>query len=150
MSESNSQTNLESERQKILKDLYLEVGTNFRHFLTWRQLLFAGYFPVIGGLSALFEWKTSNSSADGKYIILLCIAIIVTIVFWLLDSRNRQLIRNVSDAGEKIEKELGVQGSYSIYKEEEHSLTHSGILKLFYSLAIIAYSISLLVLFSKS
>ena len=42
----------EGERQAILKSIYDETGRNFRHFLSWRRLIFAGYFAIIAGVQS--------------------------------------------------------------------------------------------------
>ncbi len=130
----------ESIQPTILKDLYVELGKNFRHFLAWRRFLFAGYFAIIAGIISAFDWGTKSTSYLNPFLLL--VAIVITLLFWVLDVRNRQLIRNVSDAGVNLEKKLGLgeRGSYSIYKNEEHLLTHSGILALFYIFSILAFT----------
>lgn len=123
--------------ETIIKDIYTEVGTNFRHFLAWRRFLFAGYFAVLAGLFQYYNWETARTSYTNRGVLI--VAIFVSLIFWLLDLRNRKLIRNVSDAGVNLERKLGLseEGSYSIYKNEEHKLTHSRILTIFYIFAIL-------------
>jgi len=128
------------ERQTILSGLYEEVGKNFRHFLAWRRFLFAGYFGIMAGLANVFDWK--NLENIDKNGIVLFMAVIITLLFWSLDLRNRKLIRNASDAGEYLERELdlGGGGCYSIYKSEKDKLTHSLILTSFYWVSILGYT----------
>jgi len=129
----------ESDRQTILKGLYEELGRNFRHFLAWRRFLFAGYFAVIAGLAAAFKLVEKGISNSNAFLLL--VAALLSTLFWLLDRRNRKLIRNASDAGENLEKEmyLGNSGYYSIYKHQKHLMTHSIILGWFYGLSILGY-----------
>ena len=96
----------DSSNLSIHKDLYVELGNNFRHFLAWRRFLFAGYFAVIAGLGAAFEWSDIDESVLNHA--LLFAAALISIVFWLLDVRNRQLIKIASKAGATLEGKLGV------------------------------------------
>jgi len=114
------------------KDLYVELGTNFRHFLAWRRFLFAGYFGVIAGLGAAFEWANSGASMLNRA--LLIVAAFISIVFWLLDVRNRQMIRIASKAGANLEDKLGVAdiGLFSTYENGPVQLSHTKILSVFY------------------
>ena len=125
--------------REILKDLYVEVGQNFRHFLMWRRLLFAGYFAVIAGLFTFLDGTTQMEKAT-----LLVVAALISLIFWLLDIRNRQLIENISKAAARLEVRLEVQneGPYSIYEDAPKELTHSLILGWLYGLAILGFLVA--------
>ena len=43
------------------RDLYEEIGRNYRYFLDWRAKLLAGYFAVIVGLAVGFAWILGRS-----------------------------------------------------------------------------------------
>jgi uncharacterized membrane protein YkoI len=131
---------------KKLELLYKESSTMFRYFLTWRQLLFAGYFAVIASLALGFRWTLSNAP-DSAFV---CpfVGFLIGLLFWALDYRNRQLYKLASKVGDNIEKELGHEGlgCYGAYQSKEqlkkeqskkeqsmkHKLHHSQILGTFY------------------
>lgn len=123
-----------------LKEIYSELGNNFRHYVAWRRFLFAGYFAIIAALGTAYKWDDFESNGVNR--VLLVSAIVVSIIFWLLDARNRDLIRIISDSGAALEEkmELGKGGSYSNYAHAQHKFTHSAILKVFYFFVAIAFA----------
>jgi hypothetical protein len=133
---------------ELLVGVYEELGNNFRHFLMWRRLLFAGYFAIVAGLGAVFNWTLTNMS-DLAFLVPAA-AVALSVIFWALDLRNRNLIRITSEAGASLEDKmgLGLIGQYSLYKQRhkqpntktsKYVLTHSWILGTFYALAILAF-----------
>lgn len=121
----------------IIKLLYNEVGTMFRHFLNWRRLLFGGYFAILYTLILALKWSVLNS--NGKYIsvIILLTGIIISIVFLLLEIRNRSLYRVASVTGSRIEQSLSVGdiGYYDIHNQLDVGSTcirHSYVIGFLY------------------
>ncbi len=86
-----------------LKDAYAEIGTNYRYFLTWRARLFAGYLTVLAALSVAY-WTVRSDANLQKIIVAVPIAL--TIVFWMLDLRNRHLYHACQHSGQACEKYL--------------------------------------------
>lgn len=126
----------------VLKDIYAETGRNFRHFLSWRRLLLAGYFGVLAGVGAVVTPLIQDQ--PGLVPALPVGITVVSLLFWALDHRNRRLIWVASEAGRNIEQKLHLDGGiYTIYQTRGKSwLTHTSILAVFY-LVMIAASIVL-------
>lgn len=115
-----------------LKLLYQENGTMFRFYLTWRQLLLAGYFAILAALALGFRW--SLSSAKGISCIFPFAGAGMGILFWALDYRNRQLYTHVGSVGRELESRLGFPGLgyYGAYKQARGWITHGKILTVLY------------------
>jgi uncharacterized MnhB-related membrane protein len=113
--------------------LYEENATQFRFFLTWRQILLAGYFAIIAALALGFEWAVIHAP-DLTFACPLAGAC-VSVLFWALDFRNRELYHHASDVGAVIEEAMGHQqiGYYGTYQKTKKSKwRHSRLLKTFY------------------
>ena len=118
-----------------LKLLYEENATQFRFFLNWRQLLLAGYFAVVAALALALKWTLTAAPA---YIFVPAFAGAgVSLLFWALDHRNRQLYNLSSEVGSILEAKLGcnAQGHYLKYALSEQSrVRHGLVLATFYLL----------------
>jgi hypothetical protein len=88
-----------------LKTLYSEANNNFRFFLTWRQLLLAGFFAVFAAVALAFRWSLQHN--PGEASIIPFVGTTVSLMLWLLDYRNYQLVEFAAAAGSAIEKEIG-------------------------------------------
>ena len=89
------------------KDSYAEVGNNFRRFVEWREKIFAGYVTSIAALGVGFAQVASAGFRVG----LLSASVLVSIVFWILDLRNRTLMAVCQRVGAELEKSTG--GSFT-------------------------------------
>lgn len=88
-----------------LKALYSEANNNFRFFLTWRQLMLAGFFGIFAAITLAFRWSLQHNSGEASIIPF--VGTVVSLMIWLLDYRNYQLIEFAAAAGSAIEKKLG-------------------------------------------
>lgn len=115
-----------------LKLLYEENARMFRFYLTWRQLLLAGYFTILAALALGYKWSLSEASAYSSMFPFVGSGI--SILFWALDYRNRQLYKHSSEAGAMLEQELvdKVVGYFGTYDDKATRLHHSTILAIFY------------------
>ncbi len=116
-----------------LKLLYEENGSQFRFYLTWRQLLLAGYFAVIAALALGTKWALERPEPHLIFLFPL-IGAGVSILFWALDYRNRELYGHSSAVGRAIEevlgyKELGYYGAFP--RVQKSKLRHGIILTVF-------------------
>jgi hypothetical protein len=125
--------------EDALKLLYQQNFDQFKYYLTWRQLMFAGYFAVFGALSLGLRWTFQNSPA--YTFVCPFLGALVSLVFWALDHRNLQLYEIVGKASVAIEQALGDPrfGYFFTYEcdEQEHPhrlLKHKWILTFFYVL----------------
>lgn len=80
--------------------IYQELALAWRHFASWREKVFAGYLAVLAALSVAF----TKSQSPALRVTIFAAAILVSLVFWLLDVRNGQLINACQVAAEKLER----------------------------------------------
>jgi hypothetical membrane protein len=124
-----------AETQAMLIGIYEENGRTFRHFLSWRRLMFAGYFAVLAGINLALDGSTRSD------ILFPAAGLLISVVFLLLDLRNRALIGILSEAGENLERELNLHGvgHYSIYRDRAGALSHTTIAVGFYCVMILIF-----------
>jgi hypothetical protein len=143
---SNGQSN------QILKveELYKEVGTNYRYFLSWRHRLLAGYFVILAALSIAFSWLYKK--AHSLLWVTFSFGIIITVVFWALEYRNRDLYHACQNTGEQLEKNnAALDGIYlNLNKLQGKSVTHSLAINILYIATIITMIVALVCFFSGS
>jgi hypothetical protein len=87
-----------------LKLLYEQNNNQFRFFLTWRQLLLAGFFAVFGAIALAFRWSLQHNPSEAPIIPF--VGSVVSVLLWLLDYRNYQLIEIAAKASTAIEKQI--------------------------------------------
>lgn len=130
-----------------LEELYKEVGINYRFFLSWRHALFAGYLLVVSALSLAFSWlyKEQHSLLWVTFIF----GIIITLVFWALEFRNRELYHACQNTGEELEKNFtSVEGIFTILnKLQVKKITHSLAIDMLFIVTILTMLIALIIFF---
>ncbi len=128
----NSNNGTDTEFQK-LKLLYEENSTQFRYFLTWRQLILAGYFSAVAALALAFKWAMEKES---HMLPLFPLAgALVSLLVWALERRNTELYRLTSKVGTRLEEKMGltVMGHFGEYaKSPAQETRHFMILATFY------------------
>jgi hypothetical protein len=83
--------------------LYDEAGQAWRHFASWREKTFAGYLTALAALAIGF---THHPGAPLRTII--CAgSILVSVVFWILENRSRELINACQLAADRLEQARG-------------------------------------------
>lgn len=125
-------------------NVYNEIGTNYRYFLDWRHKLLAGYLVTVAGLAVGFSWSLTNSDTKQISWIILIVGFIITLVFWGLDYRNRDLYHMCQRAGAKLEKNEGIKDGWGIYtalEESKSKVSHSRVLDLMFFIATIGFLI---------
>lgn len=128
---TGEQENSNGEFEK-LKLLYEKNAEQFKYFLTWRQLMLAGYFAIIAALSLAFRWALQK-----QVLVLFAFPLAgawVSFLFWALDNRNRELYKLASNVGDKIEERMGLKGigHFGAYSLSETKMGHGKILAIFY------------------
>ena len=116
-----------------LRLLYEETGAMFRFFLTWRQLLLGGYFAILAALALGFDWALTNHA--GMSCAFPFLGFGLSVLFWALDSRNRELYRNAAEVGRSLESRFAsppTVGYYGSYKRGRGFIQHSVILATLY------------------
>ncbi|MDO8473437.1 MAG: hypothetical protein Q7T05_06430 [Dehalococcoidia bacterium] len=83
--------------------IYQELALTWRHFASWREKVFAGFLAVLAALSVAFM----RSPSQALRIAIFAAAILVSLVFWLLDVRSSQLINACQLAAARFEGSTG-------------------------------------------
>lgn len=118
-----------------IKDVYAEVGVNYRYFLTWRQRIFAGYLAVLGALGVAAGWLLKES--PHSLWLLGEAGFLLTIVFWIIEGRNREIYRNCVKCGAACEVGLADIGIYVELQLKPKMLRQSfGVDLLFFVMTI--------------
>ncbi|HCB01985.1 MAG TPA: hypothetical protein DEP19_06345 [Anaerolineae bacterium] len=81
------------------QEIYEEVGRTYRYFLSWRHALLGGYLI---GIYTLFSHYFENNDMNIQRNLLICL-FVITIVFWMIEYRIRELYRACTNSGAKIE-----------------------------------------------
>ncbi|HRQ23229.1 MAG TPA: hypothetical protein PLF42_07350 [Anaerolineales bacterium] len=130
------------------KDVYEEIGRNYRYFLNWRHALFAGYLLVLYAVISSYV-----ESIDNLFFQRLCLGavVLISLVFWTIEIRIRDLYRACTEAGEDLEKKTkskGESSSFGIYTKlnngemRRKKISHTNALNLlFLSVIIVASTI---------
>jgi len=115
-----------------LKLLYERNSDQFKYFLTWRQLMLAGYFAIIAALALGFKWALGDHT-EALFAFPFAGAW-VSVLFWALDRRNRELYTMVSRVGAGLEEKIcpEAKGHFMAYSEKKARLGHGRILAVFY------------------
>lgn len=121
-----------NEEFKDLRLLYEENARMLRFFLTWRQLMFSGYFAVLAALALCFKWALTSTPDYASVFPI--IGAIIGISFSLFDYRNRDMYNHVREVGRKIEERmsLGFKAYFSGYVGREGRVRHTWILNIIY------------------
>lgn len=130
------------------KDIYSEIGTNYRYFLDWRHKLLAGYLVTVAGLAIGFSWALTNIDIKPISWIILLLGIFVSLVFWGLDYRNRDLYHICQRAGARIELNEKIddgQGIYTSLEESKSKISHSRVLDCMFLFMTIGFSIGTII-----
>ncbi|MDR2950982.1 MAG: hypothetical protein LBV71_17490 [Prevotella sp.] len=124
------------DRIENLKMLYKQACEHHKYYLNWRQISFAGYVVAIYFLLRLF-FEMFDS---GKIIFSISILLIITaisILFYFIDKRIKELFGACSEVMRKIEEKIldNIDEDAMLFstlhqKREEHS--HTKILEFFY------------------
>jgi hypothetical protein len=133
----------------IQKEIYAEIGTNYRFFLNWRHALFAGYLLVLYALINAYLRLSESSQGDLNYVVF-SIGLLLSVCFWGLEIRIRDLYRACTRAGHKLENLASESGIYTELDNQDlinRTISHSRVLNWFYGIisigmfAMLIYSI---------
>ena len=146
-----------------LKIVYDKVAEHHKYYLTWRQVLLAGYFVIIGMIFYSIYSIIENNSEFQK----ICFIVILSIAFisWLfleLDKRNRDLYHICQRVGSKIESEFfenldpKIKDNFGLFftldKSQENSsyYTHSKLIDILYKTNLIIVLLSIYLFITKT
>ena len=127
---------------------YEEIGRVHRYFLNWRNALFAGHITVIYAHVIGYSWLIDHENTWMYELLLLFSAFIMTLIFYGLELRTRDLYRGCLEAGKAWENKNQVIGVYEKLISVNSKITHSFILDWYFrlvSLVIIGFFILVIV-----
>jgi hypothetical protein len=132
------------ETKLSVEHAYEEVGTNYRFFLTWRHRLLAGYFIVVASMCFGIPWIWEKDK--GLLWAPFAAGMAITVVFWVLDFRNRDLYHACQKVGETLESTLpeNLAGIYGALNQRKRNvLNHSRAFEILFlaALALMAYGL---------
>ena len=93
------------------KSIYEQASENYRHFLAWREKIFAGYLTILAALALAYAKTEPNH--DSHKVAILGATIVVSVVFWILDLRTTAFFTACQRAGANLEAAIGSLGAYS-------------------------------------
>ena len=99
--------------------LYEELAHIWQHFASWREKIFAGYVTVLAALGVAFSQNTSARI----HVAVFAGAALVSIVFWILDFRNSQLLNACQNAAALLENPGGGYRALSSLRSDPNSKT---------------------------
>jgi hypothetical protein len=126
------------------KTIYEEAGRAWIHFVTWRERIFAGYLTVLAALGVAF-----HAEASPLMRLVVCGAcILVSVVFWILDLRNRELIGACQAAAQLLEDGKGAYSALnSLRFDSTKRYTHGLAINLLVC-SVVGGSVGAIVLYS--
>jgi len=122
--------------------LYSEAGEAWRHLTSWREKIVAGYLTVLAGLGVAFGWAPNPSFRSA----ILSGGIVVSLVFWVLDFRNRRLVGGCQVVLARLEDSNGCYAEIQRLRGEWTVLTHGSAVNLLVA-AVIGPSIGGLMIY---
>jgi len=137
-----------SDKNKFLtsKDIYDEIGRNYRYFLNWRHALFAGYLLTLYVLARAYSWLLEYNHTNFAWLVFLS-GLLMSLCFWGLEVRVRDLYQACTRAGCKFESAFYRCGIYIELDSAElrnKKITHTRVLNWFFGIISLGMFIMLL------
>jgi dipeptide/tripeptide permease len=126
-----------------LKDEYLDVSENLRHYGNARFALMTLFLAITAGiLSIVFEHNQSQYKPLA-IIVLKVVGIISSVAFWTMEERASQYYRRFRQRAVELEKDLEFKQYTNCPKQGVFSATNA--VRLIYYAAILFWIVSLFV-----
>jgi hypothetical protein len=117
----------------VLKDVYAEIGTNYRYFLSWRHGLFAGYLATLAAVAIGFSWLYKEAARWALWMPFAA-GLVLTGLFWALEYRTRDLFHACQESG--ISCETGLPAGVGLFTrlrgKDRIIVTHSRVLNVLF------------------
>jgi hypothetical protein len=118
-----------------LKDEYVEVNLNIRHYSNLRFAVFSVFFLVMGGIVTIAFGDGQYAPFAVKFAKLG--GLLVTFVFWSFEERISQLFRYFRKSAAKLEENgLGYQQYKTIPPREFPAFEAGSVTRIFYVLIL--------------
>jgi hypothetical protein len=129
------------------KEIYAEIGANYRFFLNWRHALFIGYLAILLALANASKWLVEQELQNLSWLIFL-IGFFLSLCFWGLERRIRDLYRACTNTGAIFEKsfyQVGIYMKLDSEKMRNKKITHSFVLDCFFIIVTLSMFVMLIV-----
>jgi hypothetical protein len=81
------------------KDLYEHYGHVWKHFVSWREKIFAGYITALAAFAIGFHYNNGPEARSGIFSAI----VLVSVVFRILDLRCAELVNKCQDMARGLE-----------------------------------------------
>ncbi len=95
---------LSADQATVFSSVYEQSNAHFRFYLTWRQLLLSGFIAIYGALALSLKWAIT--SYQDFRLLPPILALVLSILFYFLDMRNRNLIDIAAESMRRLEEKL--------------------------------------------
>ncbi|MBU0718184.1 MAG: hypothetical protein KJ749_08055 [Planctomycetes bacterium] len=102
-------------RFRLVMRLYTETTTLYRHFSGWRARLFVCYLATVAVIAAGYGWLRVQPGAEAAGWLAMGSGCVLTLVFWAVERRNREIIRAAAAAASRLESELHLDPKLCFY-----------------------------------
>ena len=130
-------------------EVYKQTAELFRHYLSWREKLFAGYFAAMGALAIAFGKMRLNQYFKPAGFLVPAVAALLSIAFFLLDKRNDRLRDYCGESASALELDAKVKGAFAALYEDKDTLTHRNVVGAIYLLGLFGAGVTALITYLR-
>lgn len=131
-------------KKALALEQYKEIKASRRHYSNLRFALFPVYFVVQFGLVQLAVKKSSDALLFAEYIMPMC-GLLVTYVFWTIETRITLYYKDLEQTGDIIEDYLGFDNKVMVNYSKQSFLSNTKLsIKAVYTIFLL-YWIAVLV-----
>lgn len=111
-------------KKELALEQYKEIKASRRHYSNLRFALFPVYFVVQFGLVQLAVKKSSDALLFAEYIMPIC-GLLVTYVFWTIETRITLYYKDLERTGDFIEEYLGFDNKVMVNYSKQSFLSNT-------------------------
>lgn len=111
-------------KKALALEQYKEIKASRRHYSNLRFALFPVYFVVQFGLVQLAVKKSSDVLLFAEYIMPMC-GLLVTYVFWTIETRITLYYKDLEQTGDIIEDYLGFDNKVMVNYSKQSFLSNT-------------------------
>ncbi|MFP7200395.1 hypothetical protein SFC08_05430 [Lysinibacillus halotolerans] len=131
-------------KKALALEQYKEIKASRRHYSNLRFALFPVYFVVQFGLVQLAVKKSSDALLFAEYIMPIC-GLLVTYVFWTIETRITIYYKDLEQTGDFIEEYLGFDNKVMVNYSKQSFLSNTKLsIKAVYTIFLL-YWIAVLI-----
>lgn len=114
-----------------VKDVYQQAFEAHRHASDFRAKVIGGWAAVFTAFAGIFAWAQANR-LEGIWVVALA-GLLLNVMMWLADHRNRPAIGRAKDVGKAIEEDQanGVKDEWCFFSKLDKGVSHSCMIDIF-------------------